>query len=562
MAVVLVGTPMLFPSSRRAPAPTPETTAPTTAPAAAAPQLAPVAPPTAVPPAGQPTQAAPVQSRATTTLSTPRSELILLNPGAVPAAIKVASYHDLTPGLARRDSTAVLQAGKDALLGFRLALGRDTIALDTLPFNVTTTGSTVTFASAPITLSYQSTNDGFRTMVRGTVPNAPPGSALLIDLPTQLRSLEADTLDDLRHLAFGFKRPRRDVVSIPFGKLDSLATRFDTGGMQWVAARNKYWLVALMQPVSPTNTEPAAVFHGLATRGGSYTGKVARVAHATTSYPITNGQIAFDMYAGPQAWAELRSFGNDLENVNPYAGFLHAVVQPFATIVMRVLLWMKATFHLNYGWVLVLFGVVIRLALWPLNQKAMRTSIQMQRLQPELTEIQKRYKNEPDKQRDALVKLYQSHGMSPLSPMLGCLPMLLPMPVLFALYFVFQNTIEFRGVSFLWLPDISLRDPFYITPIVMGASMFLLSWIGMRGMPPNPQTKMMSYMMPVMFTVMFLNFASGLNLYYAVQNIAALPQQWMVTRARAKAGVSTPSAAAGRVAAAKPGGGGGSGRKT
>ena len=136
--------------------------------------------------------------------------------------------------------------------------------------------------------------------------------------------------------------------------------------------------------------------------------------------------------------------------------------------------------------------------------------------------------------------------MSPLSPMLGCLPMLLPMPVLFALYFVFQNTIEFRGVSFLWLPDISLRDPFYITPIVMGASMFLLSWIGMRGMPPNPQTKMMSYMMPVMFTVMFLNFASGLNLYYAVQNIAALPQQWILTRERAKAGIGENGGGHGR----------------
>ena len=119
-------------------------------------------------------------------------------------------------------------------------------------------------------------------MVRGTVPNAPPGSALLIDLPSQLRSIEADTLDDMRHLAFGFKRPRRDVVSVGFGKLDSLATRFDTGGMQWVAARNKYWLVALMQPVAP-NAEPAPVFHGLAMRGGSYTGKVARSAHATTS---------------------------------------------------------------------------------------------------------------------------------------------------------------------------------------------------------------------------------------------------------------------------------------
>jgi len=114
--------------------------------------------------------------------------------------------------------------------------------------------------------------------------------------------------------------------------------------------------------------------------------------------------------------------------------------------------------------------------------------------------------------------------------------------VLFALFFVFQNTIEFRGVHFLWLPDLSLRDPYYIMPIFMGISMFVLSWIGMKGSPPNPQTKMMSYMMPVMFTVMFLNFAAGLNLYYLVQNIAALPQQWILTKERAKAGVGTAPA--------------------
>jgi YidC/Oxa1 family membrane protein insertase len=288
------------------------------------------------------------------------------------------------------------------------------------------------------------------------------------------------------------------------------------------------------------------VFRGLTMRGGTRVGRITRSAFATTMQPLTNGQFAFDVYAGPQSWEALHVLGNDLESVNPYAGFLHPVVQPFATIMLRVLLWMKSNLRLSYGWVLVVFGIVIRMALWPLNQKAMRTSIQMQRLQPELSEVQKKYKNEPDKQREALMKIYQSHGMSPLSPMLGCLPMLLPMPILYALYFVFQNTIEFRGVPFLWLSDLSLRDPYYIIPVLMGASMFLLSWIGMRAMPPNPQTKMMSYMMPVLFTVMFLNFASGLNLYYAVQNIAALPQQWLITRERAKADVGAVAIGGGK----------------
>src|SRR5207302_11104854 len=84
----------------------------------------------------------------------------------------------------------------------------------------------------------------------------------------------------------------------------------------------------------------------------------------------------------------------------------------------------------------------------------------------------------------------------------------------------------------------SLRDPYYITPLLMGASMLVLSWIGMRAAPPNPQAKVMGYMMPAMFTMMFLNFASGLNLYYAVQNLVAIPQQWFLTRERAKANES------------------------
>jgi YidC/Oxa1 family membrane protein insertase len=561
MALVIVATPMLFPSSRRAPRVAPAdtsaaaastssaagastATSPSSIPSAGAvpPSVAPAnapAPIASVPPVGRP--AAPLQSVESVVLTTPKAQITLTNPGAVPAKVALPGYRDLRPG---RHETMLIEQPRGPLLHYRLALGADTIDLNTIRFVVQQSEQTATFTSTTpaITISYQAQPDGFRTSVVGTVAGAPPGSSLLIDLPSALQSAEADTLDDQRHLAYGYRLPLRDVTSIAFSKLEPNAVRVDSGSMQWVSARTKYWLVALIKPVGSPGTGGA--FQGLTMMGGARVGRVAPVAMATTSQPLTNGRFAFDLYAGPQSWQALHALGNELENVNPYAGWLRGVVQPFGTIVMRVLLWMKATLHVNYGWVLVLFGIVIRLLLWPLNQKAMRTSMAMQRLQPELTELQKRYKNDPDKQRDALVKLYKDHNMSPLSPMLGCLPMLLPMPVLFALYFVFQNTIEFRGVQFLWLPDISLRDPFYIIPVVMGASMFLLSWIGMRGMPPNPQTKMMSYMMPVMFTVMFLNFASGLNLYYAVQNIAALPQQWILSRERAKAGVATGAASA------------------
>jgi YidC/Oxa1 family membrane protein insertase len=273
-------------------------------------------------------------------------------------------------------------------------------------------------------------------------------------------------------------------------------------------------------------------------RGAPRIGKLAENMIGSVSLPLAaDGTAAFDIYAGPQSFSRLQQLGGDLDQVNPYAGLLHGVVQPFTKIVMKALLWMKHTTQLNYGWVLVLFGIMIRLVLWPLNQSAMRTSMKMQRLQPELQALQKKYSDDPKKQQEAVMKVYKDHGMSPLSPLMGCLPMLLPMPVLFALYQVFQNTIEFRGVPFLWLNDISQRDPYFITPLLMGVSMFAMSWIGMRNSPPNPQAKMMSYMMPVMLTVLFLNFASGLNLYYAVQNVAAIPQQWLLARERGKQGV-------------------------
>ena len=118
--------------------------------------------------------------------------------------------------------------------------------------------------------------------------------------------------------------------------------------------------------------------------------------------------------------------------------------------------------------------------------------------------------------------------MTPFSPMAGFFH-LLPMPILFALFFVFQNTIEFRGVSFLWLPDISLKDPFYIVPVLMGLSMFVLSWIGIRNAPPNPQAKVMAYFFPILMTVFFLNFASGLNLYLRSEYCRA-STHWLIAK--------------------------------
>ncbi|MBI4542359.1 MAG: membrane protein insertase YidC, partial [Gemmatimonadetes bacterium] len=153
----------------------------------------------------------------------------------------------------------------------------------------------------------------------------------------------------------------------------------------------------------------------------------------------------------------------------------------------------------------------------------------MMAVQPLLKEAQERYKDQPDKQQQEVLRIYKQHKVNPLG---GCLPLLLPWPVLIALFFAFSKAIELRGAPFLWLPDLAQKDPFYIIPVLMGASMWALSKLSSAGMPPNPQTKMMTVVMPIMMTVLFLNFASGLNLYYAVSNLVSLPQQYLINKAR------------------------------
>jgi YidC/Oxa1 family membrane protein insertase len=457
--------------------------------------------------------------------------------GAAPVGVQLTRYRALGEG----DGPVQLVRPGVPLLAFRLLIGSDTIPLERVPFAATHAVSG-TVPAAPLTfqahvdsldvvVSYAFVPDSYTVRVTGGVRGrVPAGSAVEVMLPRGLRSQEADTADDQSHLAFVLKPTDGDVASIPFGKLDTARVRVEGGPFAWVATRNKYFITVLL------TREGKAPFLVAGMEPWSPTGKRVTAADAGVVQPLdASGAFGFDVYAGPQEWRRLRAMGRDLEHVNPYGGFLRPVVEPFANIVMRVLLWMHEGFSLNYGWVLVIFGVVIRLFLWPLNQKSMRANIQMQRLQPELQEIQRKYKKQPEKQHTEMMKLYQKHGMSPFSMFSGCLPMLLPMPILFALYFVFLNTIEFRGVPFLWMADISQRDPFYILPILMGVSMFVMSWIGLRAAPKNPQSQMFAYVMPLAMTAIFFRFAAGLNLYYAVQNIAAIPQQWILARERKKA---------------------------
>lgn len=517
------------------------------------------------------TTAAAVQAPApalkdTASLATARADTIVVRTsnatyrlstrGAAPIGARMEEFRAYTKG----DGKVELAREGSPLVSYAVVTGgRDTLSLDRTVFSVDSSARgagglpVLAFRGAlgadTAMITYTFSPDSYLVRVRGTVRSGASASsapkALLVSLPSGFRSAEADTVEDERHLSFVVKTMRDDPESIDFSKLDSTAPRVENGPLNWVASKNKYFLVALM---SDTARSPfaGAVFEGVPrvakTMAISATGRVVQ--------PLPeDGSFAFTLYMGPQEWRRLLALGREMQNVNPHGWIFRPIVQPFITLIMRLLLWAHDFSRINYGWLVVIFGITIRLLLWPLNQSAMRAQLKLQRIQPELQVIQKKYRNAPEKLNAEMMKLYREHEMSPFSPLAGCVPMLIPMPVLYALYFVFQDTIEFRGVSFLWMADISQRDPYYILPVLMAVSMFLLSWIGLRASPQNSQAKMMAYTMPVVMAVLFYRLAAGLNLYYAVQNLAAIPQQWLIARERAKAGV--PATSAGPAASAR-----------
>jgi YidC/Oxa1 family membrane protein insertase len=533
-AVVVLTIPRLFPTPPR---PDPALTADTVRPVAGEAALPRVDSPATVqaataPPPRADTAPAPPPGD-TISVVTALGRYAFSTVGAKPVQVTLTEYESL----ADTASNVRLVREATSLLRYAVALRGDTIPLNTVAFAADTSAPNgVTFRGTlpsgnAVAMRYALDPDSYVMRVSGTVESA-GGAQLLVTLANGLRTEEADSLDDIRHFAYVLKPVNEEARSVPFQDLDTARAQVETDGpYRWVATKNKYFVIGLL-------TDSAAQGFTGARREPTLRAKrePARNAAATFAYSLPDdGRFDFDVYAGPQQVKRLEALGRDFANVNPYGGFFAGVIQPFATAVMRLLLWMHDALALSYGWVLILFGIAVRVVLWPLNQTAMRTQLKLQALQPEMQEIQKKYKTDMQRQQQEIMGLYKKHGMSPATPIMGCLPMLIPLPFLFALFFVFQNTIEFRGVSFWYLADISQKDPYFILPVVMAVSMFFLSWIGLRAAPANPQAKILAYMMPAVLFIVLRNMAAGLNLYYAVQNLAAIPQQWLIARERKKA---------------------------
>ncbi len=293
--------------------------------------------------------------------------------------------------------------------------------------------------------------------------------------------------------------------------------------LRWIAQEDKYFFAALA-PVTPMeearvwlhNNSPVIAFKG------------------------KPGQNTFHLYAGPKDHDSLAALNLGLEHVIDFG---------FFSIIARPLFWVLKLFYRfvgNYGWAIILLTIVVRVPFIPLINKGQTSMKKMQDIQPKMNEIREKYKNDPKRMQLEMTELYRKHKVNPVG---GCLPMLLQIPVFFALYKVLLVSIELRRAPFmLWISDLSAPDTLFghipamipliggfalgPLPIVMGITMVIQQKMTPSTMDPK-QAKMMMFM-PVIFTFMFLNFASGLVLYWLVNNIFGIAQQFAVNRKMAR----------------------------
>ncbi|NJD17693.1 MAG: membrane protein insertase YidC [Gemmatimonadetes bacterium] len=436
----------------------------------------------------------------------------------------------------------LIPEGAGGYLGQRLLVGSDTVDMRHVAFRVDPgAGLTLSEGDGPRSLrfSYQHPTQAFgmeleyqflpgeyQVLVRGKVTGL-ERPLLITDMGEGLAYSEADSAGEARAMAYVGNHVRDGIRSTP---LDRGQPGVQEGPLRWAAFRSKFFVLALLSGETEAATGDERLLGGLILTPAELD---RRVRVSATQTVTADGSFAYRLFMGPQEYARLSTLGEDMEEVNPYGWkFFRPVVRPFVSAITWILVFFHTQFSLGYGWVLVLFGVLMRVVLWPLNQKAMRAQLKNMAVQPLIQDIQNKYKDNPEKLQKEMMRLYKEEGFNPFG---GCLPLLLPWPVLIALFFVFQNTIELRGVPFLWLPDLSAPDPLYVLPLFLGVSMFLMQWVSMKAVEQqNPQMKMMLWIMPIMMVFIFFKLASGLNLYYAVSNIATIPQQIWINNERKK----------------------------
>ena len=285
---------------------------------------------------------------------------------------------------------------------------------------------------------------------------------------------------------------------------DKQSQRQDLSGyIRWIAQEDKYFTAALM-PVSQND--------------GAVVWKEG--ASAEIAFRVKQQKQDFVFYAGPKEYDRLKKLNQGLEHIIDFGWF---------SIVAMPLFWVLKYIHSftgNYGWAIILVTIAVRIPFILILNKSQQSMKKLQKIQPMMNDIKEKYKKDPQRMQKEMMALYKTHKVNPVG---GCLPMFLQIPVFVALYNVLAKAIELRGAPFaLWITDLAVKDPYYIMPITMGATMVIQQKMTPSTMDPT-QAKMMM-LMPIVFTFMFLSFPSGLVLYWLVNNVLGIIQQYYTNK--------------------------------
>lgn len=288
------------------------------------------------------------------------------------------------------------------------------------------------------------------------------------------------------------------------------ANKADNG---WVSLVQHYFVSAFIPP----EKAPRDIF----------TKKVATNLYAVGTIlplgsvaPGASATMEVSLYSGPQESSVLEKIAPGLELVKDY-GWL--------TIIAKPIFWLMIHIHAlvgNWGWTIILLTVLIKLLFFPLSAASYRSMAKMKAVTPKMTAIRERHKGDPQSMNREMMALYKTEKINPLG---GCLPIVIQIPVFISLYWVLLASVEMRGAPWIgWIHDLTAPDPYYILPILMAISMFIQTKLNPK--PPDPMQAKVMMFMPIVFSVMFFFFPSGLVLYWVVNNVLSIAQQWVITK--------------------------------
>ena len=343
-----------------------------------------------------------------------------------------------------------------------------------------------------------------------------------------LRYAEHNSVDE-SNFALAYAYSGGELIEVDAAKNGETTKRDINGTADWVATRNKYFALAMMPEKGSSQGAYLEGSRILVQDSG-----VKKNYTLALKMPLSTGSehTRVTMYLGPLDFDLVKGFNRGLEQIMSLGSAW--VIRPISEYVMIPLFKFLHMFIPNYGWVIIVFSIIIKLALQPLTRTSMKSMKRMQALTPLMNEIREKYKDDPNKQNQQIMNLYKEYGVNPAA---GCLPMLLQMPILFALYAVFRSSIGLRQSAFMfWIGDLSIPDTVFRLPftipffgitdvsglaLAMGVTMFLQQKMTVT----DPRQKAMVWMMPILMTLMFNSLPSGLNLYYFVFNLLAIGQQ-------------------------------------